>query len=146
MCTPAYVQSNDFDFFFLKIETETCNDNPCPVWTEWTDWTPCTKSCGGGLRKKARECVLPKSEAFKCSDGDSEMIEKCNENTCPSLTPWTDWSECSVTCGGGSQKRIRECLVQRTAIGKYILVSLLGIVQYPCIENCFVLKSEFGFF
>ena len=55
------------------------------------------------------------------------MIEKCNENTCPSLTPWTDWSECSVTCGGGSQKRIRECLVQRTAIGKNILVSLLGI-------------------
>ena len=118
MCIPAHVQSNDF-FFFLKIETETCNDNPCPVWTEWTDWTPCTKSCGGGLRKKARECVLPKSEAFKCSDGDSEMIEKCNQDTCPSLTPWTDWSECSVTCGGGSQKRIRECLVQRTAIGKY---------------------------
>ena len=74
---------------------------------------------------------MPKSEAFKCSDGDSEMIEKCNENTCPSLTPWTDWSECSVTCGGGSQKRIRECLVQRTAIGTFYtlptLVSLLGI-------------------
>ena len=102
----------------FAIETETCNENPCPVWTEWTDWTSCTKTCGGGLRKKARECVLPKAEAFKCSDGDSEMIEKCNENTCPSLTPWTDWSECSVTCGGGSQKRIRECLVQRTAIGK----------------------------
>ena len=97
-------------------ETESCNDNPCPVWTEWSDWTPCTQTCGGGMRKKARECILPKSQAYKCT-GESEVIEKCNERTCPSLTPWTDWSSCTVTCGGGSQKRIRECLVQRTATG-----------------------------
>ncbi len=98
------------------IETEACNEEPCPVWTDWTEWTPCTKTCGGGSRKKVRECVLPKSEdPSKCS-GDSEMVESCNEDTCPSLTPWSEWTECSATCGGGSQRRVRDCLVQRNAI------------------------------
>ena len=99
------------------IESEPCNENPCPVWTEWTDWTPCTVSCGGGSRKKARECVLPKSEQFKCT-GKSEIIEECSTNVCPTLTPWTEWSECSVSCGGGIQQRLRECLLPRNALGE----------------------------
>lgn len=36
-------------------------------------------------------------------------IRDCNENNCPSWTKWSPWSECSLTCGGGSKSRSRIC-------------------------------------
>ena len=41
--------------------------------------------------------------------GASEEREKCDAGPCPAWTPWTSWSECSATCGGGNRNRIREC-------------------------------------
>jgi len=38
-----------------------------------------------------------------------ENYRTCNENPCPSWTPWTGWSECSLTCGGGKRTRTRKC-------------------------------------
>ena len=35
----------------------------------------------------------------------------CNENTCPSWSPWTPWSECSLTCGGGKRSKSRKCVL-----------------------------------
>ena len=40
-------------------ETETCNAEACPSWTEWTPWTQCTQSCGGGTRKKVNLIWIP---------------------------------------------------------------------------------------
>ena len=89
--------------------SEICNENICPDWTQWTDWTECTVSCGGGIRKKVRECVLPKN--VDGCDGDSEIEETCNNQDCPVWTPWTDWTPCTKTCGGGTQRRDRQCVL-----------------------------------
>ena len=35
---------------------EECNQQSCPEWTEWSDWTECSKTCGGGQKRKYR-CV-----------------------------------------------------------------------------------------
>jgi hypothetical protein len=36
---------------------ESCNDAACPKPTEWEGWGECSKSCGGGMRTRTRECV-----------------------------------------------------------------------------------------
>ena len=47
-------------------------------------------------------------------DGDDKATEACNEEACPVLTEWSEWSECSVSCGGGMRFKRRECVYQRS--------------------------------
>ena len=97
-----------------SIETETCSENTCPVWTDWTDWTQCSASCGGGVQKRIRDCILSKnnqgSNDYGC-DGDTWEMRPCNENDCPVWTDWTNWSPCTRTCGGGKKVKTRKCVL-----------------------------------
>ena len=36
-------------------------------------------------------------------------MRSCNDNDCPSWTPWSEWGQCSLTCGGGTCTRTRKC-------------------------------------
>ena len=97
------------DFYF-----QTCNSNECPVWTEWSSWTACSVSCGGGERQRQRRCLLPDgtSRTDLFCPGPKLETEPCNdgpEYKCPELGPWSDWSECSLSCGGGRRLRSRQC-------------------------------------
>ena len=38
-------------------ETQKCNTDKCPVFTQWSDWTTCSKTCGNGNQQRERECV-----------------------------------------------------------------------------------------
>ena len=72
----------------------------------------CSVTCGGGDRSRSRECgfnlTKGNEDANPCKASLKEN-EQCNTAACPIFSPWTEWSECSKTCGGGSQKRAREC-------------------------------------
>ena len=96
-------------------ETRQCNTNKCPKWTEWSDWTTCSASCDGGSKSRVRECTLVRSglEASACGGGNLNETVTCNTNPCPTWTPWTEWSQCSATCGGGTQHRARECVIPK---------------------------------
>ena len=41
--------------------------------------------------------------------GPIEEFESCATLLCPEWTEWGGWSACSVTCGEGSQTRVRRC-------------------------------------
>ena len=38
---------------------------------------------------------------------DDEILKPIQAGPCPAWTPWTEWSSCSQTCGGGSQHRVK---------------------------------------
>lgn len=96
-------------------ESRECNERPCPIdgmWKEWTIWSECSLTCGGGERIRSRLCVPPQHGGKDCS-GSSTETEACNEQPCPVdgyWTLWSNWTACSVSCGGGSRSRSRECI------------------------------------
>ncbi|CAL1525964.1 unnamed protein product [Lymnaea stagnalis] len=120
-------------------------------------FTACSEPCGGGLQETQIICIK----------GDSQvevMEENCDQNTKPETTPivcnnqpcepsWDlgEWSQCSVTCGRGLQKRVVECK-QRISHKLTISVSSTNCPQpqpqsrqYCQLEPCFTWKAaEWG--
>ena len=44
-------------------------------------------------------------------EGESKESEQCFREYCPgTLGEWSDWSECSATCGSGYHQRTRKCI------------------------------------
>ncbi|XP_078312843.1 uncharacterized protein LOC144619278 [Crassostrea virginica] len=100
-------------------DTKPCNTNLCPVdgaWSDWSSWSPCSKSCGEGHETKTRTCTNPAPEhGGKDCPGDSKETRACIG--CPagsSLTPWSAWGQCSVTCGPGGERTRSLCKRKRT--------------------------------
>jgi len=93
-------------------KTDTCATNGCPVDCAWNDWvaTSCNASCGGGWIVKTRTEANPELNGGMPCNGSSTVTISCNEGECPvdcEWSSWMPWTQCSVTCGGGSQTRVR---------------------------------------
>ena len=112
---------------------ENCNEEPCPEWTEWSPWSECSASCGGGKRKRGRECANPvlRNGRLIC-DGSSYEDEICNADPCPKWQPWSEWTECSASCGGGTRSKERECSQEANADES----SPCGEGETQVVEDC----------
>ncbi|KAH0618308.1 hypothetical protein JD844_017379 [Phrynosoma platyrhinos] len=98
------------------IESIMCNIRPCPVngaWGSWLPWGPCSKTCGKGTHTRLRLCnnPPPSFDGSHC-DGSDMQMQVCSEKDCPvngKWTSWSSWSACTMSCGGGTQQRTRNC-------------------------------------
>ncbi|TRY98385.1 hypothetical protein DNTS_021805 [Danionella cerebrum] len=103
-----------------------CNHKECsePIWVTG-EWEECSKSCGKtGSQTRAVRCVRPELDgSFKainakyCSDDRPEGRRPCNRHLCPAQWRTGPWSQCSVTCGNGTEERQVMCSTPENTIG-----------------------------
>uniref|UniRef100_H3ASK2 ADAM metallopeptidase with thrombospondin type 1 motif 3 n=1 Tax=Latimeria chalumnae TaxID=7897 RepID=H3ASK2_LATCH len=97
-----------------------CNLQECtqPVSSWVTDeWEHCTKTCGNsGYQIRTVRCVQPLHDGTNrsvhskyCSGDRPESRRPCGRTLCPSHWKIGPWSECSVTCGEGTEHRQVTC-------------------------------------
>ncbi|NXK97014.1 HMCN1 protein, partial [Formicarius rufipectus] len=93
-----------------------CNSDPCPVhgsWGPWGSWGSCSRTCGGGHARRHRGCDYPSpASGGRGCPGPDTQSQRCGTQPCPvdgNWGQWQSWSQCSASCGGGEQSRVRLC-------------------------------------
>eukprot|EP00933_Yihiella_yeosuensis_P079176 TRINITY_DN9143_c0_g3_i1.p1 TRINITY_DN9143_c0_g3~~TRINITY_DN9143_c0_g3_i1.p1 ORF type:complete len:906 (-),score=162.43 TRINITY_DN9143_c0_g3_i1:130-2847(-) len=100
-------------------ETKPCNTFECSPkdcqWSTWTTWSSCSSSCGGGTHRRSRNIIKQVQPGGRPCTGGSSQEDNCQMGPCPincAWGNWSDWSECTASCGGGSQGRYRSIIAQ----------------------------------
>jgi len=124
-------------------ETRKCNNEPCPInckVSNWSEWSRCSKNCNGGTNIRGRSIVVPPQFGGKECPALFESKE-CNTEKCGidcKVGDWSKWGECSVKCGGGTQKRTREIIVPQKDEGRPCppLDQERSCNEGPCPSDC----------
>ncbi|NXC51010.1 ATS7 metalloproteinase, partial [Penelope pileata] len=100
-------------------QQRTCNEEPCPARWWVGEWQKCSATCGtSGLMKRTVLCIqsvgLDEQRALQQADcqhlSKPEAAAPCHRDVpCPSQWAAGNWSECSATCGNGTQRRSVFC-------------------------------------
>ncbi|XP_035696727.1 uncharacterized protein LOC118430123 [Branchiostoma floridae] len=97
-----------------RTQQRQCHQDPCAAdgeWSEWREYSECTLECGRGTQQRTRVCLGQEGTGAPC-EGPAVETRRCNEMPCPADGRWSEWSEwgqCSVSCGGGIANRTRAC-------------------------------------
>ncbi|XP_049339892.1 A disintegrin and metalloproteinase with thrombospondin motifs 2 isoform X2 [Astyanax mexicanus] len=121
-----------------------------PIWVAG-EWGECSKSCGrSGTQTRSVRCVQPLGDGkFKsvrsryCSDERPESRRDCNRMLCPAEWKLGPWSQCSVTCGNGTQERPVLCHTRDNTIG--LCLDSKPAALRPCrMDPCPKSMSDFN--
>ncbi|CAH1798001.1 unnamed protein product [Owenia fusiformis] len=88
-------------------EIQTCDPSSIGHWKQWEAWGLCTKTCGGGVSVRKREC----KDTREC-EGEETQSSPCKSERCSVKGQWANWgtwNACSRQCGLGVSLRDRTC-------------------------------------
>ena len=134
-----------------SVEYDNCNSTDvCDCQVEWTAWSDCDVPCGNGTQNRNGTIT---AQPFNGGDACPTLYEEqdCYAGCCPencTVSEWSAWSACNVTCGGGYRFRTREVLVNESCGGTCSERDVEGLFDSEtcntqcCPVNCEV--SEWG--
>ncbi|XP_045696740.1 ADAMTS-like protein 1 isoform X1 [Phyllostomus hastatus] len=125
---------------------QACNRFNCPPAWYPAQWQPCSRTCGGGIQMREVLCkqrmadgsFLELPETF-CSAPKLASQQACKKDDCPSEWFLSEWTECSTTCGEGTQTRSAICRkVLKTGVSAIVNSSLCPPLPFsssirPCM-------------
>jgi hypothetical protein len=109
------------------IETRNCNTHRCPVHCQLTDatqhsFTACSTTCGAGIRHNLHPIANyghfgGRNNCTSYTEVACDPVNQACDIDCQ-YGPYTAWSACDKSCGGGEKTRTRSVLVEPEANGK----------------------------
>ena len=99
-----------------------CNDHPCSVdcvQSDWASWGACSRTCGSGTQVRTRTTTTYAAYGGKPCAQLSEM-QACETQSCPVdciMDPWSAWTQCTKSCGGGHRTRQRSVFKEASSGG-----------------------------
>lgn len=104
-----------------SLDLQECVLRECdPINGQWGEWQPvtsCGTTCGPKRSNMTRHCDSPPAQhGGKECTGITYKEQLCENANCNNeladvrnCSAWTDWSDCSTTCGEGISARSRKC-------------------------------------
>mmetsp|Transcript_100453 Transcript_100453/g.279728 ORF Transcript_100453/g.279728 Transcript_100453/m.279728 type:complete len:1521 (-) Transcript_100453:417-4979(-) len=156
----------------IREEYEACSELPpctadvdCAL-SDWQEWSYCSGTCYGIRERNRVIAVFAQGNGKACEAASLKYVEPCNPGpgelmpalcTKPAqdatLSPWSEWSSCSRSCGGGQKTKTRRLLTEPKNGGTTVSESLslmapcnthhCGPVE-PCIDCLWGEWGEWG--
>ncbi|CAD7936459.1 unnamed protein product [Amoebophrya sp. A120] len=130
-------------------QIEACNQQPCHkpvdcIMGEWGKWASCSATCNGVRERDRVVKQYPDHNGKPCA-GELREVKPCNLEDCHKddfvpkepieckIGAWGNWTECSVTCGGGYKEKHRQ-VVQLPLHGGEGCEGALKLIE-PCAQE-----------
>eukprot|EP00397_Hematodinium_sp_SG-2012_P004784 GEMP01004798.1.p1 GENE.GEMP01004798.1~~GEMP01004798.1.p1 ORF type:complete len:1067 (+),score=271.95 GEMP01004798.1:195-3395(+) len=105
--------------------TDACGSRQDCKWGEWSEYSACSESCSGGHKNRDRSIMIaPRFGGKMCEAKSKSETAPCNTRSCDvgcidaTWGSWTEWGECSASCGVSYRMRSRTVGVQANHCGQ----------------------------
>ncbi|XP_036267681.1 A disintegrin and metalloproteinase with thrombospondin motifs 17 [Pipistrellus kuhlii] len=97
-------------------QVRRCNSHPCQARWAAGPWSPCSATCEKGSQRREVTCVHQlqngshvTTRPLYCQGARPAAAQSCEGQDCLSIWEASEWSQCSASCGPGTQKRTVTC-------------------------------------